>query len=387
MSLVATALLGAGGLVATGVVAELIARLGLRRFGGYFPLVPHQRQRFELDREALPMLEPVVHWSVNKDGERGGEVPRGAARYLLAGGSCVESYYLDQPSSVAGQLQAELSATHGGRPVHVGSVARSRISCAQIREMLSKSYGLEAHANHRANGGRGPKPFEAVILMVGASDLVRWFELGAPTEPWTDEAPLSHLFGQHPEGPFGWTPGRLALRALAARAQRRFFPREELRTRVGKRLVELRRARAAAEPKLDTIADPTLMLERFGKELGALIDDLKCVTDRVVVARQPWFDKELTPDEERWMWNFGQGEIYAGGVKTYFSHRLVRELMRKVANRAGEVARAHGAIDLDTPSELEPSLDNFYDFLHFTPAGAKRVAELVTRCLPSPVRS
>ena len=367
MSLVAGALVGVASAAAAGALAELAARAGLRRFGGYFPLVPHQRQRFELDREALPMLEPVVRWQVNRFGERGGDVPAGAARYLVAGGSCVESYYLDQLSSVAGQLQRVLGAAAEGQPVHVGSVARSRISCAQIREMLNKSYGA----------GQGAPRFEAVILMVGASDLVRWFELGAPTEPWEDPAPLSHLFGQHPEGPFGWKPGTLALRALAARAQRRLFPREESRTRVGKRLAELRKARAAAEPKLDTIADPSLMLERFGEDLGALIDDLKQVAKHVVVARQPWFDKELTAEEERWMWNFGQGEIYAGGVAGYYSHRLVRELMAKVAERAGAVARAHGAVDVDVPAELEPGLENYYDFLHFTPRGAARVAELV----------
>lgn len=368
-------LLGAGSLVAAGALAELIARALLRRLGGYFPLVPHQRQRFELDREALPMLEPIVHWRVNSDGERGGAVPKGAARYLVAGGSCVESYYLDQPSSVAGQLERELAEAAGGRPVHVGSVARSRISCAQIREMLGKSLGLDELSP------ASELRFEAVILMVGASDLVRWFELGAPTEPWVDSAPLSHLFGQHPEGPFGWSPGSLALRALLARAQRRFLPREEARTRVGKRLAELRRARAAAEPKLDEIASPELMLSRFADDLGRLIDDLKGVAKKVVVARQPWFDKELQPEEEAWMWNFGQGEIYAGGVKSYYTHRLVRELMGEVAARAGEVARAHGAIDLDVPAELEPGLENYYDFLHFTPKGAGRVAALVARAL------
>jgi len=368
VSPLAWSLVGAAGLGLGFVLAELVARTLLRRCGGYFPLVPFQRQCFELDREALPMLEPVVHWHVNADGERGGAVPPGAARVLLAGGSCVESYYLDQPSSVAGRLEVALAGHFGARPVHVGSVARSRISCELIRTMLQKS--LPRYAR-----------LDCVVLMVGAGDLVRWFELGAPTAAWDDPAELSHLFGQHPEGPFGWRPGQLAFRALVARAARRFSPREESRMRVGKRLAELRVRRAASEPKLDTIADPSLMLERFGTQLGLLIDDLKRVADIVVVARQPWFDKELTPAEEAWMWNFGQGEIYATEVAGYYTHRLVRELMGKVAERAGEVARAHGALDVDVPRALEPGLANYYDFLHFTPLGAERVAAEVARAL------
>ena len=81
------------------------------------------------------------------------------------------------------------------------------------------------------------------------------------------------------------------------------------------------------------------------------------------------------------MWNFGQGEIYATEVVTYYTHRVVRELMAQVAERAGEVARAAGALDVDIPNLLEPGLENYYDYMHFTPKGAERVASLIAEAM------
>ena len=372
MSLLLPLAASAGGAVLLGAAAELAARAGLRRFGGHYPLRPFLRQRLELSREALPMLEPEVRWRVNADGERGEPYRPGAWRLLLAGGSCVESYYLDQETAVAGQLEAMLAAPeraarlgpaavdHG---VHVGCVARSRMSCEQITEMLAPNL-------HRY--GR----LDCVVLMIGASDMVRWLELSCPTEPWEDRPGARHLWGLHPRGPFGWSPGSLALRTMAVRLKDRLAPGEVHRTAVGKRMIANRAARRAA-PKLDEVPDPEIMLARFERGLEGLLELLEGVTDRIVVARQPWFDRELTPEEDRWMWNFGQGVIYHKPVEVYYTHRVVRELSRAVAERCGAVARRRGHVDLDTPALLEPGLDHYYDFYHYTPAGARRVAELM----------
>jgi len=372
MSLLLPAAAAAGGLALAGAIAELAARAGLARFGGHYPVRPHLRQRLGVSRDALPMLEPEVHWRVNADGERGEPYRAGAWRLLLAGGSCVESYYLDQPTSVAGQLESILgedanrprlgpaAVQHG---VHVGSVARSRMSCEQIEEMLAPNlprYGK----------------LDCVVLMIGASDMVRWLELSCPTEPWVDDPGPNHLWGLHPKGPFGWKPGSLALRALATRLRDRLAPEEVHRTDVGKRMIANRLARQAA-PKLDEVPDPEIMLARFERGLDNLLATLEGVADRIVVARQPWFDKELTPEEDAWMWNFGQGVIYHKPVEVYYTHRVVRELMTAVAERCGTVARRRGHVDLHTPAHLEPGLHHYYDFFHYTPKGARRVAELM----------
>ena len=354
------------------VAAEFVARAMLRSSGGYYCWWPNRKQRFNLDRGSLPMLSPVVRWQVNRDGERGGVPPskgESCYRVLIAGGSCLEGYYLDQPETVAGQLELHLNshsklANLQTERAHVGGVARSRISCAQIQTLLEKT--LPRYES-----------LDCLVLMVGGSNLVRWLELSTPAAPWGDDAPLSHLFELHPEGPFGWNPKKTALRALAVRAHRNLRPMEEVRDAVGKRLIQQRNRRQDARVMLDECPDPGEMIDQFAADLGDLIDFAKTKARRVIVVRQACFDKEMTPAESKWMWNFAQGVIYRSGVDTYYTHRLIGEVMRKIAARCGEVARAHGAIDLDVSKDVEPGLENYYDYLHFTPRGAARVAAIV----------
>jgi len=373
LSLLAQSSLLLGGAGVGLALLELAARWSLRRLGGYYTWWPGRRQRFELDLEALPT---PVRWSVNRDGERG-EAPPGpdesCYRVLLAGGSCFEGYYLDQAHTVASRVAAHLRQPRalgalGHDRVHVGSVARSRISCAQIRQMLERIL---------------PRPgrLDCVVLMVGASDLVRWFELGTPPAPWRDPVPLSHVFELHPEGPFGWSPLRLALRAVGARIHQRWLAREVVRERVGKLLIRQRERRRDARKLLDEVRDPSDLLEAFAAELGGLIELARTRAKTVVVVRQPWFDKVLTPEEERWMWNFARGEIYGTDIDVYYTHRLVRELLGKLATVCGETTRAHGAVDLDLTGRPEPGLENFYDFLHLTPRGADLVGRAVARAI------
>ncbi len=82
------------------------------------------------------------------------------------------------------------------------------------------------------------------------------------------------------------------------------------------------------------------------------------------------------------------GTIYDGGGGPPFvgdvainEDLVVRELMAQVAERAGEVARAAGALDVDIPNLLEPGLENYYDYMHFTPKGAERVASLIAEAM------
>ena len=363
--------------VVTFVVAELAARAWLRWRNEYWVWTPYRRIHMEIDRETLPSLEEVVRLEINRDGERGPEPPddwRDHYRVLVAGGSAAECYLLDQDSTWPAVLHRTLQepANLGrlaARGVHVGSIARSLVPCWYIARMMELS--LPRYAER----------LDVAVLMVGASDLVGWLEKKTPPTVEHGRLPTGSYFGQHPEGPFGWTPKRLALRRIAARIQQRFLRPIERRERAGKTIARNRAMRAAAETLLDTYADPTPMLASFEHDLRRVIEILQRSAERVVVVGQPWFDKDFTPEERAVMWNFGAGRPYEEAVKTYYTHRVGAELMGMVDAVAARVAHETGAEHVDLMPVLERSLETYYDFFHFTPQGAKVVGETVARAV------
>jgi lysophospholipase L1-like esterase len=355
------------------VAAELAARAWIRLRGRYFVWRPHERTHMELDRESLPTLEPLVRFEINAEGERGGELPsdrRGLYRVLVAGGSAAEGYMLDQSSSWAGALEELLSRPEalsalGARRVHVGNIARSLVPCASIARMLD---------------GVLPRydKLDLVLLMVGASDMVDWLETRCPPQPREQSPTLEGLFDEHCERPFGWSPQRLALRQIYSGLRRRLGVVQR-RQRTGAKLIELRRRRANAAEWIDVAPDPAPMLARFERYLEQLVRAARAKGARVIVVRQPWFEKDFTPEEEAVMWNFCVGRPYVEPTTSYYTHRLVNELMHAIDERASLVAERLGVEQLDLMPHLDRSLATYYDFLHFTPTGARAVAELVAK--------
>src|SRR5207244_8354344 len=85
----------------------------------------------------------------------------------------------------------------GACRVHVGSIARSGVGSQALDLILERV--LPRYAR-----------LQAIIILVGASDILRWLEQGAPPSP-PAPARTSEIFMCHPEGPFGWKPSALAL--------------------------------------------------------------------------------------------------------------------------------------------------------------------------------
>ena len=101
----------------------------------------------------------------------------------------------------------------------------------------------------------------------------------------------------------------------------------------------------------------------------------------MVIARQPWLDRALTDEEEKLLWNFGQGSPYRGELDTYYTLRLVRELMGRVDDVAAEVAEAEGVAAIDLRAVVPSDFEHYYDFLHHTPKGAAEVGRAVAECI------
>jgi lysophospholipase L1-like esterase len=365
------ALLAIPGLV---VALELATRWWLRFQNVYYVFPPGQRLHLHPDRDVFPQLEPLVRFEINSEGERGEAVPRvrpgeKLCRILVAGGSQPEGYALDQGTSWPGALQRLLRAPAalerlGATAVHVGNIARSGVGSQALDVVLERVLP------------RYPR-LQMIIILVGASDVFRWLEQGAPPHP-PSPVPEAELFRCHPRGPFGWMPHRLAIVEVLRRLRQRWLRPIVLHERAGRWFGKARAMRARATDIRTQMPDPTPLLDQFEHHLRRLLTRAQAHADRVILVRQPWFDKEYTPEEAAHMWNGGVGQAWRQEVTTYYSFDILSRLMGLVDVTAARVAREVGVEQLDLMPLLERSLRTYYDLCHLTPAGSRAVAAAVS---------
>jgi len=127
--------------------------------------------------------------------------------------------------------------------------------------------------------------------------------------------------------------------------------------------------------------DPTPMLNWFEQQLREAVARAKSRAHRVLVLRQPWFERDYTPEDLAHIWHGAVGDPHRDEVSVYYSVHVLSRLMALVSARAATVADEMGVEHLDLMSVLRPSLQTFYDFVHYTPAGAAVVANVVASAI------
>lgn len=361
------------------LLGEMGCRWWVRRRTDYYVWAPGTRLEIWPDRAVFPDLKHAVRFEVNADGERGGDVradEAGLYRMLVAGGSAAECLALDQPLSWPGALERLLNAPDklgalGARRLHVGNIGRSYVASADLDLIFERTL-----PRYRRLG--------AIVIMVGAADVVQWLEEGAPPTIPAAPIPAKKLFSCHPEQRFGWNPRRWALVEVARRLRRSWLRPKQVEERGGAWYTAARKMRAEAKEIRTTVPDPAVMVDRFERYLRRLVSRAKAHADRVLVVRQPWFEKEYTPDEAAHFWHGGVGKAWRGTITAYYSLEIINQLMGLVDARAARVAEECGVEQLDVRPVLTPSLRHYYDHTHFTPAGATVVAQAVaTAFVPS----
>jgi hypothetical protein len=138
-----------------------------------------------------------------------------------------------------------------------------------------------------------------------------------------------------------------------------------------------RTMRARAREIRTTVPDPAPMLNFFEEQFRELLRRAQAHADRVLVVRQPWFEKDYTYKESACLWHGAAGDPQREEIRTYYSTDVVCRLMRMLDARAVSVAEELMVEQLNVMPLLEPSLEMYYDFNHFTPAGSAKVAEAV----------
>jgi hypothetical protein len=165
------------------------------------------------------------------------------------------------------------------------------------------------------------------------------------------------------------------------------------RERVGKTLVRLRRMRAEAPHVIRELPDLTPLLTKWRRDLARLIAISRAHAHRVLFVPNPWLAKAAYTQEERaCMWNFGLGRPYQEQLDTYLSPEVASAALQQLADEGLAIARAAGCGTLDLRARIPSDLEHYYDFLHHTPLGNRRVGEELARAVlagaaPAPMGS
>jgi lysophospholipase L1-like esterase len=362
--------------VALLAIAEIACRWWMRRRSRYHVWPPHARQEIRLAADVFPDLEPRVRFEINRDGERGGEVPRDTAglyRVLATGGSAVECFALDQPTSWPAALERLLDTPQsrqalGARSVHVGNIGHSGVGSAELDLIFDRVLPQYRRV-------------DVILIMVGTSDVYHWIEEGARASSPPSPVPEALLFGGYPRQRFGWKPGSWALAEAARRLRRRWLRPLEIKERAGAWQATARVMRAQATDVRDTPPDATVMVQNFEDNFRRLCRRALAHSDRVIVMLQPWFEGEYTPQEAARFWHGGVGRPWKEKVATYFTLDVVNHLLDLVHARAAQVADELGVERLNLRQVLTQRVRHYFDHDHYTPAGAAVVAETVAAAL------
>lgn len=358
---------------------ELASRWWIRRYSGYYVWEPGMRLELRQVPELFPEVEPRVRFEINADGERGSDVradEAGLFRILVAGGSPVECFALDQPTSWPAMLERLLNTATsrpllGAQRVHVGSIGRGGIASQQLDLIFERV--LPRY-----------RRLKTIVIMVGGNDVFHWLEDGAPTSLEQSVASPHETFVCHPEQRFGWRPARLAAVEVMRRLRRTLLRPVDVRERAGSWVPVARKMRAEAKEWRTSAPDPTAMLDRFEHHFRRLLERATAHADRVLVLRQPWFEKEYTEQEAGCCWHGGTGKAWKQKITSYYTLDVVNQLMGLVDARAANVADDLGIEQVDLRRNLAPTLENYYDYVHYTPTGAGVVARTIAAVLLRP---
>jgi hypothetical protein len=365
----------AAAIVLLAALAEIASRTAIRRFGRYRVWMPGLRREIEVHPGIHPALPRRVWFEVNRDGERGSEVPRGPGVYrvLVAGSSTVECNLLDQEQAWPAVLERRLNEPDrlrglGARHVHVGNVGKSFVDASTLAWMFPRLLP------------QYPR-LDLVVVMVGGLEATKWFVTGSTAAAPAD-IQASWCFDWSPDTPHRWQFRQLASRSLAAWLWQRWMRSVERQADAGGWIITARAMRAGAREIRDTIPDPTPMLDAFERDLRCAIDRAVRHARRVLVVRPMWFRRAVVrDDEDARFWHGGAGWVQSQRVSVFYSHESWCRLMEQLDQRVIRAASAAGVEHVDPLAAIEPDFEHLYDHAHLTPAGAARLAEFVARAI------
>jgi lysophospholipase L1-like esterase len=373
---VASALLLLGGLIASVAVAEVLARWLLP--DRYFVYPPGHRETFEPLPEFAPGVSGPSEFTTNALGIRGDPFsPEQRYRLLAVGGSTTICSYLDDSEAWPQLVEDRLDAALGPGRTWVGNVGRPGHTTVQNALQVEKLV-------------RQHPEIDAVILLAGVNDLL--IHLALAIDPGSAarilsrrDDPIALLESAFsvfpaPDADAAWYRRTGIGRLWALRRSR--LPGREARAPWldpgGLHLREWRSARKQAGRLRAALPDLTAALDQYAHNLERIADVAAAEGVRPIFLTQPSLWREdLSASERDLLWTGGPPLDRVAPGAEYYSVGALAEGMRRYNARMLEVCRERGVECFDLAARMPRSVEFFWDDVHFTEAGARRVAELV----------
>jgi hypothetical protein len=356
-------------------LVEGTARLWLKFGARTYPWKPFTHFDITPDPKVLPNLSPRTVFKANSLGLRGKEAPAtpNVFRIVACGGSAVECLSLDEseawPALVELQLsKPEVMQSLGVDAIHVLNFAKSGFTNEALGYLLPRVLDRVG-------------PIDVLTITTGTSAANAWTKAGTPPHPQAPGLPWDDV-DWHGEKKYGITISTCAITELVRRARQwRKRPAIALRN-TGGALAAGRRARANAIEIRATTSNPEAWIADYEASLTTLVHMASRYARRVVLLRQSWFNApNPTPEELSQFWHGFVGDSRPGDRKIFYDYATFSRLMAETDQANIRVARRLGLETAHLADAVTPTLENYYDQIHYTPVGARRIADFVTASL------
>lgn len=352
---------------------EVAARLWLRHFSRAYPWRPFTHFEMQPDPKILPQLSTHTTFRANSLGLRGREPPdaQNVFRIVTCGGSAVECFSLDDAEAWPQIIEQTLSrpenkARLGVDDVHVLNCAKSGFTNESLGYLLPRVLD-------RAG------PIDVLTITTSAASVTTWAKAGAPAYPY----PAGHVWDDvhwHAEGVWGWTLASSAVAEISRRAVHWLKRPVTTLRNTGAAMDAGRRAYRNAKELRDTYPDPAGWIASYEASLGELIQSARRYARRVVLLRQSWYDAQNPSSAElAQFWQGFVGDAAPEKREIFYSHKVFCQLMVLADEANVRVARRYGADCVRLADAVTPSIDTYYDQIHYAPKGARLAGEFVAR--------
>lgn len=333
---------------------------------GYYIWPPNLRLNFEPSEAATPGVSGTGRFWTNSLGLRSDEVPVDAKQIIYAlGGSTAIELYLDQDETWSHLIQARLNEVSRYPQVWVGNMAKS--SLGTLHNLMYFDH-LLPHL---------PKA-DLFINLVGVNDLQLALK-SSYLRDMTYEQHMSWAFSHQPShNP--WERSSLWRLYKQVKEWREKSKTGLIQTHKADGFIAWKRCRQTAPPEkiVDTLPDLTEALLTYRNNLNTLIDRAKTYGAPMIFMTQPTLWKEKLTTEEF-------SRLMAGGLgpnnewciqQSYYSPKALALGMEMFNQTLLTICHERGAFCIDLAKAVPKDARYFYDDMHFSEEGARKVAEV-----------